>query len=250
MKTIRPPFSDEQLNAFVDNQLESRDKDELFAAMRSDEALSRQVCALQKVREVVQFAYESPPAPPSRPAQAEQRRRSFFLRSLAASVLVMCGGVLGWLLHDHLAFTAGYKPLAGSRSTAHLEQILASSRDERAILHISSANAHTMQAVLDDAELLLTQFARNKRQLTLEIIANSGGLELLRTDTSPYAHRIAELQQRFPGSITFLACRQTMQKLWHEEQIEAQLLPGITIASSAADQISLRLQQGWTYLSV
>lgn len=250
MKTVRSPFSDEQLNAFVDNQLESQEKDQLFAALRNDEALSRQVCALQKVREAVQFAYETPPAPPARPARVVQHRRSFFLRSLVASLLVMGGGVLGWFLHDHLAATADYTPLAASGFIARPEQLLASSQDTYAILHISSADDHAMQTLLDDAELLLTQFAQTKRRLTLEIVANRDGLELLRADTSPYAHRIAELQKRFPDSVTFLACMQAVQRLWQEENIEVQLLPGIEVAPSGLERILLRLRQGWAYLRV
>lgn len=250
MKTVHPPCSDEQLNAFVDNQLESHEKDQLFAALRNDEALSRQVCALQKVREAVQFAYETPPAPPLRPAHVVRHRRSFFLQSLVASMLVLGGGVLGWLLHDRLAATEDYKRLAASAFIARPEQLLAASQDTHAILHISSADARAMERLLDDAELLLTRFAQNKRKLTLEVIANSSGLELLRADTSPYARRIAELQERFPDSITFLACLQTVQRLWQEEHIEVQLLPGAKVTPSALEQILLRLRQGWAYLRV
>jgi uncharacterized protein len=61
-------FSDEFLNAFVDNQLAPEEKSRAFVEISQDEDLNRQVCELRKMHDLVQHAYRSrrTPAPPAR----------------------------------------------------------------------------------------------------------------------------------------------------------------------------------------
>jgi anti-sigma factor RsiW len=57
-------FSDEFLNAFVDNQLTPEEKSHAYAQLSDNPVLNRQICELRKVRDLVQLAYKELPMPP------------------------------------------------------------------------------------------------------------------------------------------------------------------------------------------
>ncbi|HJW80734.1 MAG TPA: hypothetical protein VJ396_00695 [Acidiferrobacterales bacterium] len=89
-------FSDEFLNAFVDNQIAAQEKSRAYIEIGQDETLNRQVCELRKLHDLVQLAYREPPAPPARAASTYPVRLRF---GVAASVLLTLGIVLGGLIH-------------------------------------------------------------------------------------------------------------------------------------------------------
>jgi len=73
-------------------------------------------------------------------------------------------------------------------------------------------------------------------------------VDLLRSDVSPYAKRIALMQAKYPN-LDFLACSQTINKL-QKNGVIVHLLPHTGVAPSAVEQINKRLQQGWDYVRV
>ena len=92
-------YSDEFLNAFVDNQIAAEEKSRTYIEIGQDEALNRQVCELRKLHDLVQLAYREPPAPPARTASAPASRRAQLRFGVAASVLLTLGIVLGSQIH-------------------------------------------------------------------------------------------------------------------------------------------------------
>jgi len=92
-------FSDEFLNAFVDNQVAAEEKSRVYIEIGQDEALNRQVCELRKLHDLVQLAYREPPAPPARTSSGPTSRRARLRFGVAASILLTLGIVLGSLIH-------------------------------------------------------------------------------------------------------------------------------------------------------
>lgn len=88
-------FSDEFLNAFVDNQIAAEEKSQAFIEIGQDETLNRQVCELRKLHDLVQLAYREPPAPPARTNSGLNARQARLRFGVAASVLLTFGIVLG-----------------------------------------------------------------------------------------------------------------------------------------------------------
>jgi intracellular sulfur oxidation DsrE/DsrF family protein len=84
--------------------------------------------------------------------------------------------------------------------------------------------------------------------VSVEIVANAGGLDLLREGVSAHAQRLARLRASYPA-LELVACGQTAQRL-RESGADVRLLPGTIVASSALDQIVLRMQQGWAYVRI
>ena len=56
-------FSDEFINAFVDDQMTPEEKAWVYAHPACDEAFNRRVCELRKIRDLIRLAYRELPMP-------------------------------------------------------------------------------------------------------------------------------------------------------------------------------------------
>lgn len=225
---MKQQISDEQLSAFIDGELDAADREHVLAAVAVDAGLAQRACALRLVKEQVRHAYAEPPAALSRQRPARP------WRALALALLLAGAATGGWVVRDQAAEHTD--ALARKPDTAHV------------ILHLASRDEQRARAALDDAEGLLRAASDSGQPLALELVANAGGLDLLRADVSPHADRIARLRAEHPN-LALIACGNTVQRL-HEKGIEVRLLPGTRVASSALDQIVMRLGQGWSYVRI
>jgi uncharacterized protein len=233
--------SDERLNLLIDGELTAADADELLEQLRTDAALRERVGQLRLARDLVRHAYAGVAAPVrTAPAVADPRR---WRAAAAAFAAIGFGGVLGWTLHEQAA-----APTDGARQLAAQSQRAPHAESSRVILHLSSGAPGDALAVLERAEGIFESAQSAGRTVAVEIVANSGGLDLLREGVSAQAGRIAGLRAAYPG-LSLVACGQTAQRL-RESGTEVLLLPGTITASSALDQIVLRMQQGWAYVRI
>jgi len=240
--------SDEYLNSFIDNELALDEQSELFNAIERDEALKERVCGLRSLKEMVQHAYRKPPASASPQIRKLRNWRPPYMQNMpslaACMLLVLMGWVSGWLMFS--------SPMNANNSKI-MNLFQASQNNEVAeqgniIVHVSSSNPVRLRTALDETENLLASYKRDDRKVMVEIIANAGGVDLLRSDVSPFAKRIALMQAKYPN-LDFLACSQTISKL-QKKGVIVHLLPHTGVASSAVELINKRLQQGWDYVRV
>ena len=236
--------SDEFLNAFVDDQLETAEKSMAFDTIEHDEALKERVCDLRGLKEMVQHAYHQPPLHKSAPAK-QQRSWPPYSQALAACLMLMIGAASGWFGH---VWAAG----DGEREMSRLFQTAQGNdfgdEPRKIIVQVSSSNPTRLKSALDETESLLDSYRKENRHLQIEIIANSSGAALLRSDVSPYVARLGMMKAKYPN-LELVVCSQTLDKL-RAQGVSVQLLPQTSIAPSAAQQIKKRLQQGWDYVRV
>jgi intracellular sulfur oxidation DsrE/DsrF family protein len=178
-----------------------------------------------------------------RVAAAPMAGRRHGRAAAAAFATLACGVLLGWAAREQIGGPADVlQQLAEQAAQApHGETT-------RVILHLSSGAPRDGLAVLERAEGILETARGAGRPVAVEIVANSGGLDLLREGVSAHAGRIASLRAAYPG-LSLVACGQTAQRL-REAGAEVRLLPGTVTATSALDQIVLRMQQGWAYVRI
>jgi hypothetical protein len=282
-------FSDEFLNAFVDNQLAPEEKSLGYVEISRDETMNRQVCELRKLHDVVQLAYREPPAPPARPARAA--RRTGLRSAIAASLLLAVGVGIGLKIvppgHDNppAAKSAARVP-APARTIARVAQPTrsdaasrpagtdlsssaaqpfaaaavpagpASSRREvtggttnKVLIHVANDDTQRLAQALDDIEDLLRFYKNGHQNAHVEVVVNGRGMELVRSDVSVFAERIQRLQREY-DNLTFAACQNTIDRLAREQKITVRLLPGVVTIDSGMAEIMRRQNQGWTYLQV
>lgn len=230
-------ISDEFLNAFVDDQLDAVEKSRAFDLIERDEGLRARVCELRGLKEMVQHAY-----PVSEKTSLKRwRLRPPYLQALAACLLLLVGGVSGWFAH-----------MGNDREMVRLLQNVqrneAGVEPHKIIVHVGSSDPVRLRTALDETESLLDSYRRANRRFQVAIIANGGGVDLLRAGVSPYASRIGMMQKKYPN-LDLMVCGQTIGKL-REKGLNVQLLPHTGVASSAAEEITRRLHQGWDYIKV
>ena len=243
-------ISDEHLNAFVDNQLDADEKSRILTAINADDTLNHRACELRRLRELVQHAYDIPPPPASRRPHVDRKQR--WRQAIAASLLLALGGVTGWVgnaQQQEPTLQAMYINEQKAFQTANLAQTPIKGGERRILLHISSADPEKLEKALDTAEKLLATYRKLQQPVELELVANAGGLNLLLANTSPFADRVRTLQREY-DNLTFLACQTAMDQLRREQHLTPQLVPEAIITPSALEEILLRLQQGWMYISV
>lgn len=235
------PISDEQLNAFVDDELDFEERTQLFEQMEQNKALAQQARELRQLRSLLQHTYRNPPLPSHNRIKP---RNQTPLKALAAGLLLGIGAISGW--YGNTLLSASHQVATDEEHTVRLNSMIA--EEGNLLIHISSDDPQRMKAALDYAEEELAIHRDQNREFRLEILTNDGGVELLRRDTSPYPERIAALLGQYEN-ITFIACANALHKL-QERGINVKLLPGIESEQTAIDKIVDRLENGWRYLKV
>jgi intracellular sulfur oxidation DsrE/DsrF family protein len=254
-------FSDEFLNAFVDNQLAPEEKSRAFIEISQDENLNRQVCELRKMHDLVQHAYREPPAPPTSKSSGPGRARINLRFGAVASVLLLLGIVAGREIRlptpnlnsisarasatEDTEVMGTYRAL----STTAAKTSVPDAKQARVLIHVAHDDTAELGQALDDIEGLLTYYREKHQNARVEVVLNGKGLGLVRVDTSKFAKRISRLQKTYKN-LTFAACQNTIDRLKREEGVTVRLLPGVTVIDSGMAEIMRRQNQGWTYLQV
>ena len=268
---MSPKFSEEFLNAFVDDQLAADEKGRAYLQIGQDETLNRQVCELRKMHELVQLAYREPPMPPQRQA-SERKRRRVGMRTGIAATLVL-GLALGTQIEVPRATPTlatnnvpAATPSAAPKHTARATPVNAVvapvtvkplSNDRTAygtlankvLIHIADDDSIQVGQALDEIESLLQYYRASGQAARVEVVINGKGLELVRADTSAFAGRIHKLQREF-DNLTFAACQNSIDRLKREQGILVRLLPGVVVIDSGMAELMRRQNQGWTYIQV
>ena len=221
-------ISDEQLNAFTDGELEADEENRVFTLSEENAEVDVRLCQHRKVKELVQHAYRDVPKPRRHDNKGGPGKN--LLSLAAAAVLLLAVGLVGgWTVSRSL--DGGSLPL-----------VAAATNPDTLLLHVASSDPMRMQQALDRAEALMagSDGATGPR---VEIVANEGGLNLLRSDMTPYARQIRRLAEQ---DVLFFACSKAIERL-EEQGVSVQLVPEANTNYSALDRVVHRMQQGWTY---
>jgi len=249
-------FSEERLNAFIDGELDTAEKDEIFEALGEDSALSQQVCELRQLSELVRHAYEKPPES-EKYDKPEPRRMSMWGRAASATLLVGLGAMLGWAGHQPTSEQAdpGIQAVYWDKDHAFqntdLNKVTNQQGLKRVIVHLNTSSIARFEQALDTAEKLLETYADSELGAEVELVTNASAVKMLRTDYSPYADRVRALQDRYLN-LTFLACKDALDHVRELEELDTEvtLLPDVDVTPSALEHILNRLSEGWVYINV
>lgn len=283
-------FSDEFLNAFVDNQIAAQEKSRAYVEICQNEDLNRQVCELRKLHDLVQLAYREPPAPPERTVPGPNSRQARMRFGVAASILLTLGIVLG----GQIRVPATAPPVTVVPAATHQAQrvVRAASfikptvseaaskagvaghlaNPQPAVVIPASVPARIGNEILDSNTIkVLIHLARDDAdQLNQALddiestlkhyreIRQSARVEVVVNGKGLELVRIdtsafagrIQRLQREYDNLTFAACQNTIDRLAREQGIIVQLLPGVVTIDSGMAEIMRRQNQGWAYLQV
>ena len=225
-------FSEEQLNALVDGELDPEETSRFYNETERSPELDQRLCHQRKMKELVKHAYEDVPRP-ARLSRPPLGRGGLFSRALAAVILLAVGLTAGILAHNYVDQIRADNMGLASKDIVKVNNFL---------LHVTSAEPEKMYAALRQAKVLL-EAAEEGEQRRVEIIANEHGLDLLRRDVTPYAQEIAALQD---NDVVFYACSKTIERL-EDSGVRVELVPHTNTDYTALDRVVSRMQDGWKY---
>jgi len=232
-------ISEEQLNAFVDGELETEEVSGLFDEAEQSADLDQRICKQRKLKELVKHAYRDIPEP-KRLLPGSRMTGSTVGLALVASAILVLGAVTGLLLHgflEHDPLTGGYA-LTGKQSTA-------AATAENYIVHVASGNPEQMKRALQRVSLLLSS-ADSGSPRQVEVVANEKGLDLLRSDVTRFSNEISYLASEH---VVFYACSKSIQRL-EDKGIVVKLVPEAIPGYTALDRVVLRMNDGWQYIKI
>ncbi|VAX11755.1 hypothetical protein MNBD_GAMMA25-2171 [hydrothermal vent metagenome] len=243
---MKPPYSDEFLNAYIDGELAADERSQLLDDARKDPELSIRLCKLQKVKDMVQLAYHS--TENSQPELPEKNRfLQYGLRTFAASLILGVGLLMG-----------NYTALNTSHSSSLLEMAQTSKlnaqpavdkQEWKLMLHVNSGDPARLRTVLDEAQYLLKASTHSSRKIQIEVLVNGEGIRMLEDKDTPYAQKILAMESTYKN-IQFLACQIALNRHKDEDGFDLDLLPGVEVIPSAIKKAATRQREGWTYLRI
>ena len=229
--------SEEQLNAFVDGELDSEDKSRVFNESGRSEELDQRLCQQRKLKELVEHAYMEVP-PPVRVKDSRRMQRGYVGKAMAAGILLVVGAAIG-LLGDR------YINRGLETEILSIAAITPAASGHNYILHVVSGEPGPMLAALEKAQQLIDS-AEPGQFNQVEVVANQKGLNLLRSDITPFADEIHMLQEK---DVVFYACSRTIELL-EEDGVDVHLVPDAKKAYTALDRVVIRMQDDWEYIKI
>jgi intracellular sulfur oxidation DsrE/DsrF family protein len=240
-------YTDEQLNLFIDNQLDTAEKDEIRHAILEDATLRERVCQLKAVRELVGYAYENVPVPVSGKAAGNNVPADYIWKGIAASLLLALGMLAGWFVNDT---TRSMQIASAADVFQYYKNATPADRTERKIiLHVTTGEISAVKGALDEAEQLLASYRDAGTPMKLDIVTYKEGINMLRVGVSPYLGRIEEIIEN-NDNVSLYACQRSLAKAAKKEGKEIVLMEKAVTDKTAQELISERLKKGWIYIKV
>ena len=246
---MKQDVSNELLGAFVDHELACSDKRTLAEEIRTNPEMADRAQALLDLKKSIKQAYPDSVTNNKGIAKkpASKLGNGFFRQSVAASVIMTCGLILGALFNS-ANFGGQQQSVAAGDSLFGIKVNPVTHDDTKVLLHVSSAELDTLDFLLTKTERLLLDSKNSNYPLSIDVIANSEGINLLRKATTPYAKRILKLQEQYEN-LQFIACKNTIKR-FKKNGKNVQMINGVKADRPALDTIINRMDKGWTYVKI
>lgn len=245
---MRDNFSDERLNAFIDDELDLAEKQQIFEVFRHDEALRKRACELQKTHDLIKLTYQAIDPPTAYQTPLRNQTRPRFLRNMAAAmILVVVGSLLGWFGHQQML---PKDPLLNLARVVEPPQTPSNDIVRKIMLQVSTNDKYRLNIMLNETEHLLRTSREAGKKVLVEILTNGPGLELVDNRTgSAQARRLQRLQTRY-HNLYVTACAQAIKRLWITKGIRLDLIPKATVVRSSLSEVLKRQREGWAYVRI
>jgi len=241
----RNDIAQEQLEAFVDGELDASEKSRVLLALDASAELRAQVAELRRVKDLVRLAYDDVPEPLPRLATARPIGGYALAAATGALMMLAVTQLIAWGWNGDSSPDA-HTVASNSADAAHAFPV--TGNPELVMFHISTSDDRIGSELLDQVELIAGQYRRWGRTLRVVVVANNEGLRLFQAGRSSNEGRIRELFARY-DNITFAACGNTLQRLTSSGD-PLRLLPQAIVVDSGIAEIARRQKQGWKYIRI
>ncbi|MGB5279158.1 MAG: hypothetical protein WBP02_18630 [Gammaproteobacteria bacterium] len=240
-------YTDEKLNLFIDDQLDTDEIDAVRHAMLDDTSIRERVCQLKAVRELVGHAYENVPVADSIGSNGTKRQINYLWRGVAASLMLAVGMFAGWMINDASRSTqvaSAEDVFQYYRSATQVDRA-----ERKIVLHVTTGDVYAVKNALDEAEQLLASYRDAGTPMKLDIVSYKEGINMLRVGASPYVDRIEGIIEN-NENVSLYACMRSIEKAEQKEGKPVVMMDKAVTDKTAQELISDRLQKGWIYIKV
>lgn len=249
--------SEEILNAFVDGEFSPEDRLHTLQYIASSERLSREICDLYQLKELVNLAYREGIVPESRVRAGVGGRRAGAFGAAAAAVGVVSLGAVLLLVHGSWkAAPGGVEDGSGlalqeavqelDRTNVFLPAGLGQAAG-RVLLHVTDVGIADAESLFDDIEFLFEDARLRGRDLLIQVVVHGDSMDLVRADLAPFPARMRELLDAYPG-LRLTACGQSRARFSRGEGRSIELLPWVEEVESGIREAALKQLEGWAYI--
>ncbi|MGU3285129.1 DsrE family protein [Methylobacterium mesophilicum] len=123
----------------------------------------------------------------------------------------------------------------------------ASVPQHRIVYHVSSNDPPTMQRALGTADNALKQYRSRGETVRIEIVANGGGVHMMRSDTTPVGPMLQYMRSTHPD-LVLTACGITRTIMETNEGHAVPLLDGVGVATAGIVRVVELQEQGYAYV--
>ncbi len=240
-------YTDEKLNLFIDQQLDTDENDEIRHSILEDASIRERVCQLKAVRELVGYAYENVPDPDNASGAGNAGISRYLWKGIAASLLLAIGMLTGWTVNDAARSTqiaSADDVFQYYKSAAQVNRA-----ERKIILHVTTGDIYAVKGALDEAEQLLASYRDAGTPMKLDIVTYREGINMMRVGVSPYLDRIEGIVDN-NDNVSLYACMRSIDKAQKKEGKQLVMMEKAVTDKTAQELISERLQKGWIYIKV
>lgn len=216
-----PTESEEELNAFVDAQLNANDHARVLASLVHNAALQKRVAEIQQTRDLLRHAYENPPHPIASKAPISFLKTGKVWIALSLALGMVSGA---WL----------YRVAASTPA-------LFTATPKGVVIQVSEADPEKWKMALINASNVRKAYHRKNKEVGVEIVAYGPGLKMFRKD-SPL---VAGLEEASKNGVKLLACGNTMTMTRTSRK---ELSPAVGVVQAGVVEIMERQQEGYAYV--
>ena len=112
-------------------------------------------------------------------------------------------------------------------------------------LQVSDNDADKMNTALNVAANVSRYYAAKGEEVEIEIVAFSGGLHMLRDDTSPVKDRLKDFAKGMPN-VSFKACQNTLDGMAKREGKVPPIVPQASMVPAGVVRLMELGEKGWT----
>lgn len=240
-------ISDEILNAFIDNELDLEEHNQIVQIAQYDTSLSERINNAQNLKLLVRAA-KIPISIKEAPINSEypqliqnQFTKPYYL--IASIILIVCA-----TLFSSTGENYNRKSYDSTYNNKDLLQIATQfKKDLKIVLDIKSSNSEQVNDLFNFIEYVSQTAKHNDMQI--EIVLSSSGIKILQEGVSAHAKTIQEIGKN-NKNVTFIACQKSLQKLQRSSNKPIKIIKEAMLVSSGPIWSKNRKQQGWSSLTI
>ncbi len=123
----------------------------------------------------------------------------------------------------------------------------AKKKQHKIVLHVGANDQDSMKTALGNAKNATELYAKRGESAAIEIVANSGGLNMFREDTSPVKQQIAELRKVAPN-VVLSGCNNTKIAMEKREGKQMMIIPEARLVPAGIVRMAELEEQGYAYV--